>query len=49
MARFDIYLKLETEVTKDESPEKLASEICRQLMKQYGVRSADKVNYVLQE
>lgn len=49
MARYDIYLKLETDVKGEEKPEKLAAEICRQLMKLYGVRSAELVNYVQQD
>ena len=49
MARIDIYLKVTREITTEEKPEKLAGEICRQILKLYGVRSAELVNYVLQE
>ena len=46
MARTDLYLKIELELGEDEKPEKLASEICRQLLKIYGVRSAEVQNMV---
>jgi hypothetical protein len=49
MPRFDIYLKVETELKGEDKPEKLAAELCRQLQKFYGVRAAELVNYVLQE
>lgn len=41
MPRTDLYLKVELEHGDDEKPEKLAAEICRQLRKMYGVRSAE--------
>jgi len=46
MARTDLYLKLELDHEEDEKPERLASEICRQLLKMYGVRSAEVSNMV---
>lgn len=41
MARTALHLKLELEHGDDEKPEKLATEICRQLLKIYAVRSAE--------
>ena len=49
MAQFDIHLKVRMDINADERPEKLAGELCRQLLKLYGVRSAEMVNYVQQE
>jgi hypothetical protein len=49
MARFDIHLKVEMDIKADEKPETLARELCRQIMKLYGVRSAEMVNYVQDE
>ena len=49
MARFDIHLKIQMEIKADEKPDKLAGELCRQLLKLYGVRSAEMVNYVQHE
>ncbi len=41
MKRTDVYLKLELAHQPDEDAAALASEICRQLRKQYGVRAAE--------
>jgi hypothetical protein len=41
MKRVDLYIKVEVELDQDEKPERLARELCRQLEKQYGVRSAE--------
>jgi hypothetical protein len=49
MQRVDVYLKVELEVEDKDSPEKLAGEICRQLMKNYGVRSAEVSNLIEKE
>lgn len=46
MRRVDLYLKLEVELDEKDSPEKMAGEICRQLMKNYGVRAAEVSNIV---
>jgi phosphoribosylformylglycinamidine (FGAM) synthase PurS component len=46
MRRVDVYLKLEMEVDEKDAPEKLAGEICRQLLKNYGVRAAEVSNVV---
>ncbi len=49
MKRIDIYLKVRMETTGEDNAEKLAGEICRQILRMYGIRSAEMVNYVLQE
>jgi len=49
MARTDLYLKVELEHGDDEKPEKLATDICRQLRKMYGVRSAEVSNMVARQ
>jgi hypothetical protein len=49
MARTDLYLKLELDHEPDEKPERLASEICRQLMKMYGVRTAEVSNLITRQ
>ena len=46
MARTDLYLKVELDHEDDEKPERLAAEICRQLMKLHAVRTASLQNYV---
>lgn len=49
MARIDLYLKVELELPESERPEKLAAEICRQIQKVYGVRSAEVQNMLAAE
>ena len=49
MQRVDAYLKLELEIDDKDSAEKLAGEICRQLLKNYGVRSAELLNIAEKE
>lgn len=39
--RSNVYIKVVVEHTKDEKPEDLGAEMCRQLMKIYGVRRAE--------
>lgn len=41
MRRADVYLKLELELEPEDTPEKVAAEICRMLRKVYGVRAAE--------
>ena len=41
MARTHLYLKVELELDQEEKPERVAAEICRQIKKIYGVRSAE--------
>ena len=49
MARTDVYLKVEIEIDDKEQPERLATEICRQIRKVYGVRSAEVSSIVERE
>ena len=41
MPRTDIYLKVVIDHDELDSPQKLGTEICRQIAKVYGVRSAE--------
>ncbi len=41
MARIDVHVKVEIDIDEKEQPERLAAEICRQIRKVYGVRSAE--------
>jgi hypothetical protein len=41
MPRTAVYIKVEIDVDEKEKPDRLASEICRQIRKVYGVRSAE--------
>ncbi len=45
MSRTNLFFKVEVEHDDDEKPEKLAELICRQLVKIYGVRSAELSSY----
>jgi hypothetical protein len=49
MPRTDLYLKVEIDIDDKEHPERLASEICRQIRKVYGVRSAEISNIIEKE
>jgi hypothetical protein len=42
----DLHLKVEADLAEGEDPRKLAAEICRQLRKFYGVRSAEVTNII---
>jgi hypothetical protein len=44
-----LFLKVEIEHDEKESPQKLGAEICRQIMKVYGVRSAELSNFTTVE
>jgi hypothetical protein len=46
MQRVDLYLKVELQVDEKDNPAKVAAEICRQVMKSYGVRRAEVSNIV---
>jgi len=46
MARSDLYLKVELDHPDEEQAQRLASEICRQILKIYGVRKAEVSNLV---
>lgn len=41
MSRTNLFLKVELEHDPDEKPERIGDEICRHLLKLYGVRSAE--------
>jgi hypothetical protein len=49
MPRTDVYLKVEVDVEEDESPERIAAEICRTIRKVYGVRNAEVSNILARE
>ena len=49
MQRIDLYIKVEVELDEDETPERVAREICRQLEKNYAVRSAELSSAVARE
>jgi hypothetical protein len=46
MPRTDLYLKVVMDIDDQEQPERLASEICRQICRVYGVRSAEVSNII---
>jgi deferrochelatase/peroxidase EfeB len=46
MPRTDIYIKVTVQHDREESPEKLAAEIIRQMKKIYVVRQAEMTNFV---
>lgn len=46
MARTDLFIKVEIEHPDEESPERLAAEICRRILKVYGVVNAELSNFV---
>jgi len=46
MPRTDLFLKVEIEHGPDESPERLAGEIGRAILRLYGVRKAELSNFV---
>ena len=41
MQRIDLYIKVEVELDEEETPERVANEICRVVQKMYFVRSAE--------
>jgi hypothetical protein len=49
MAKSDLFFKIEIEHDDKESPQKLGDEICRQLLKFYGVRSAELSSFTTTE
>lgn len=46
MPRTDLFLKVQIEHDRDERPEQLAQEICRAILKIYGVQAAELSNYI---
>jgi hypothetical protein len=49
MSRSNLFLKVEIEHDADERPEKLGEELCRKLMKLYGVREAELSSFTVIE
>ena len=49
MQRVDLYIKVEVEIEEDEKPERIAAEICRQIQKNYVVRSAELSNAITRD
>jgi hypothetical protein len=41
----NLFIKVEVELAEGEAPEKLGAQICRQILKVYGVRSAELTNF----
>ncbi len=48
MPRTDLFLKVEIEHDAQERPEQRAAEICRTILKMYGVLSAELSSYTVQ-
>ena len=46
MQRTDVFLKIELRLDNSDDPKKVAQELCKQLMKSYGVRSVEISNLV---
>jgi len=49
MSRTNLFFKVEVEHNAEEKPERIGEEICRQLLKFYGVREAELSNFTLVE
>ncbi len=49
MSRTNLFLKVEVEHDPEEKPERLGEELCRHLMKLYGVRAAETTHYTVLE
>lgn len=49
MAVTHLFIKVEIEHDGEENPQKLGAEICRQIRKVYGVRSAELSNITVAE
>ena len=45
MSRTNLFFKVEVEHDADERPERIGEQICRQLLKFYGVREAELSNF----
>lgn len=45
MSRTNLFLKVELEHDPEEKPERIGDEICRHLLKLYGIRSAELSNF----
>jgi hypothetical protein len=49
MSRTNLFLKVEIEHDEEDRPERLGDELCRQLLKLYGVRTAELSSYTVVE
>jgi hypothetical protein len=49
MRRTNLFFKVEVEHDREETPQQIGQQICRQLMKLYGVREAELSNYTTLE
>jgi hypothetical protein len=49
MSRSNLFLKVEVEHAPEEAPQKLGEEICRQLLKIYGIRQAELSSFYTTE
>jgi hypothetical protein len=49
MPKSDLFFKIEIEHDEKDTPEKLGDEICRQILKFYGVRSAELSSFTTSE
>jgi hypothetical protein len=49
MPKSDLFFKIEIEHDDKDTPQKLGDEICRQLLKFYGVRSAELSSFTTTE
>jgi hypothetical protein len=49
MNRTNLFFKVEIEHDEEDQPERLGREICRQLMKIYGVRAAELASFTRAE
>jgi hypothetical protein len=49
MSRTNLFLKVEIEHDEEDRPERLGDELCRQLLKLYGVRTAELSSYSVVE
>ena len=45
----NLFIKVEVELAENEAPEKLGAQICRPILKVYGVRSAELSNFTAAE
>ena len=45
MSRTNLFFKVELDLGSDEQPQRIADEICRRLLKFYGVRNVELTNY----
>lgn len=49
MNRANLFLKVEVEYDQPDSPERIGADICRQVLKVYGVRQAELSNFTVLE